>query len=234
MNKYIDNRVIVSGKKSKINQDNFFNLKDYILTTIFGSGSAANPLTFDNGLTLSATNVAKLGGILTANTTIVKDGFNLGVGGVGSNIFTTINSGNPDVYTRVSTTDTEAQLYTSDNGASVDTLIKVQPAGIANMIATDGTTSSNIFSTITGTGMVLGNGTYVANVVLDGINGTTMAYDTGLSAVSFSLVPDIGDGNAGAVLFTVPTYADEAAATAANLVQGAIYKTALGQLMIKL
>jgi hypothetical protein len=210
---YIDNRVMVNGKKSKIFTDNAFNLQSYILTTIFGSATSTDVLSFTNGLTKSASNVVTLGGTLTANTTIAKGGFLFRINGAGQNQFIT-TLGN--ITSTVSTLNNSVNVSSADSVNLTSSVITASNTGSTSLVSTD---------TL-----------IVAGLNLDTATGNVMSYTTdGVTVARVSMVPDIGDTTIGVKMTScIPTYADEAAAGAAGLTTGSLYKTALGALMIKL
>jgi hypothetical protein len=210
---YIDNRVMVNGKKSKIFTDNAFNLQSYILTTIFGSATSTDVLSFTNGLTKSASNVVTLGGTLTANTTIAKGGFLFRINGAGQNQFIT-TLGN--ITSTVSTLNNSVNVSSADSVNLTSSVITASNTGSTSLVSTD---------TL-----------IVAGLNLDAATGNVMSYTAdGVTVARVSMVPDIGNATIGIKMTScIPTYADEAAAGAAGLTTGSLYKTALGALMIKL
>ena len=170
---YLDRRVFVTGKKSKINNDNPFNLQSYILTTINGSDTSTEPLTFSNALTKTADNEVKLGGALTGSTTVNKGSYYFRTLGAGDNQFRTIDAG---LDTMLWTTTNSVIMSATDNNTGDYSSITANITGNINLI-----TSSGIIN-------------------MDGL----------------------------------PTYANELAAIAGGLASGDVYKTAGGELRIKL
>lgn len=210
----LEKRVLVNGKTSQINLDNYLDLREYIALVALGSTSSSTPLTFENGLTKDAFNVATLGGTLTANTTIIKSTFFFRTIGEGTNLF---RSENATVTSLLSTT-TSASTVSSTNAVSgaQASLVATNTGNLAIAVADGGTISSGL--------------------TVDTATGNVMSYTAdGVTVARISMVPDIGDTTIGVKMTScIPTYADEAAAGAANLTTGSLYKTALGALMIKL
>ena len=95
-------------------------------------------------------------------------------------------------------------------------------------ISTIATTISNAK-----TAMIFDNGTVLSTLEVT-TTQTTLEFDNGTDSASVVAVDDCGNGDPGILLTGIPTYANDAAATAAGLVSGALYKTAAGDLLIKL
>lgn len=139
----LEKRVLVNGKTSHINLDNYLDLREYIALVALGSTSSATPLTFSNGLSKDAFNVATLGGTLTSNATITTGAFDFETIGSGSNSFRTING---DLDTIINTTPNSVVLSSTDNSTVDFSSITVTTIGtvyiaVSNAINIDGLAS---------------------------------------------------------------------------------------------
>lgn len=209
----LEKRVLVNGKTSHINLDNYLDLREYIALVALGSTSSATPLTFSNGLAKDAFNVATLGGTLTASTTIAKGGFLFRTNGTGQNQFITTLG---DITNTVSTLNNSVNVSSADSVNLTSSIITASNTGSTSLVSTD---------TLV-----------VADLNLDTATGNVMSYTTdGVTVARVSMVPNIGNATIGVKMTScIPTYANEAAALAAGLTTGSLYKTGLGALMIKL
>jgi hypothetical protein len=166
---FLEKRVMVNGKSSHINLDNYLDLREYIALVALGSTSSATPLTFQNGLTKDAFNIATLGGTLTASTTISKDGHFFRTNGQGDNILRTIEP-TSDTITEIQTTNNTTFIRSSDNLNTIYSEVTVDITGDVS-IASSGASVSSIFLT-----QDIGDGT--AGIFIAGIP----AYDDDAAA----------------------------------------------------
>ena len=251
---YLDKRLLVSGKSSKINLDNYLSLTK-VVNEVLSSSNSGSGYTAGSGLSddVSGSKI-DLGGQMTKDAIIDSNNQSFTL----ENSITFIGSGSAYDLSDfgIGSVDSSGLYY--KNGSKI-AFASVLDAGGEPQVALfqekTGSTKTLILGDIELQGSVTngstigsfraekdlakieasGNGSTIGKVEVNNQNNDIQLslIGSGGQSVILKVVEDGGDGKFGITIDGLQTYADDAAAGTAGLTTNTLYKTATGELRIK-